>query len=468
MCNEGPWTHVNDDELGVQSVAGRRQRFPHLCSYELNVKRAKFRAPRVDPPAKPLGHNDLIRLGQSPDSQESVSPVQDHHVVHRESWPTLDSPIPVLSVYRLASFPMLQSDRHRFYLDHFIANTANLYFPLQPDAALSLVMPTAENSPCMLGAMVAASCSHYFRLKGNQDSRTIAIAATVQSLSSLRETITTPTTGTQSAAILPTTLMLATTCVCAGDTATFRQHLDGALHIIQRDGIRHTLDPLWWLSRKWLVHLLLMNRLSGLPLPSQQRKASEWSQLLMSMPDFGQIDVATGLSRDLVAALDEVCELKRFLGGEDARARSLETRLIVFANKTAPRAASHELRTELECSHSLFTNATLLSLYRRVDELPKTHPKVQAAVESTILLLQKIDTRSRVNMQLLWPLVTAGCEATNDDDRNFIVERMEALTERGLGGCGNVIQFMKDYWETRGDTRWDVFAQQRQMDMVLF
>ncbi|KAF4458887.1 hypothetical protein FALBO_14363 [Fusarium albosuccineum] len=385
---------------------------------------------------------------------------------------------------------MLQSDRHRFYLDHFIANTANLYFPLQPDAALSLVMPTAENSPCMLGAMVAASCSHYFRLKGNQDSRTIAIAATVQSLSSLRETITTPTIGSQSAAILPTTLMLATTCVCAGDTATFRQHLDGALHIIQRDSIRHTLDPLWWLSRKWLVHLLLMNRLSGLPLPSQQRKASEWSQLLMSMPDFGQIDVATGLSRDLVAALDEVCELsdsrtrtshqasvededscgeqETAFKGRDARARSLETRLVGFTNKTAPRAASHELRTELECSHSLFTNATLLSLYRRVDELPKTHPKVRAAVESTILLLQKIDNRSRVNMQLLWPLVTAGCEATNDDDRNFIVERMEALTERGLGGCGNVIQFMKDYWETGGDTRWDVFAQQRQMDMVLF
>lgn len=372
-----------------------------------------------------------------------------------------------------------------------------VYFPLRPETTLSLIIPTAQENPFMLEAIVAASCSHYCRLTGNERARTAAIAATVGSLSTLRDTITTPTTASQSSAMLSTMLLLATTCVCAGDTAAFRKHLDGALHIVEHDSVRHASDALWWLSLKWLVHLLLMNRLSELPLTTRRRKRHfDWDRPLASMPDFGQIDVLTGLSRDLVNILEGVCGLcdpncslqnvaKPCMSAEDkdedgsvdeypvhqARtsfARSLERRLLKL--KDIPSSPIHDLtfRTELECCHSMFANATLLCLYRRVDELPKTHPKVQLAVDFITEAVQKIDKRSRANIQLLWPLLTAGCEAITDTQRSVIEDRIMAMSTRGHGSYNKVIWFMKLYWEEGGDSRWDVFSRQIGVDLILF
>ena len=236
------------------------------------------------------------------DTHTSLSIVQDAQttLVAYSPGQNLLTPSPTLSISYLSPSLTLQSDPRKIYFQHFVVHTASVYFPLQPDAALSLVIPAAESSPCMLGAMVAASSSQFFRLRGNPDSRNAAIMATMESLASLREAITVPAFGSQGVAILPTTLMLATTCVCAGDTATFRKHLNGALHIVRRDRSRHSLEPLWWLSLKWLVHLLLMNSLSGLPLATRQRKGFvDWDYLLTCMPVMAGLDPATCFSAGL-------------------------------------------------------------------------------------------------------------------------------------------------------------------------
>ncbi|KAF5989204.1 hypothetical protein FCOIX_62 [Fusarium coicis] len=331
--------------------------------------------------------------------------------------------------------------------------------------------------------MIAASSSQLFRMARNPESKSAAISATVECLGNLREAITTPGFGNLGVTILPTTLMLATTCVCAGDTTTFRKHLNGALHIVQRDKAKYSLDPLWWMSLKWLVHMLLMNRLSGLPLPSRQTKGFiDWDYLLTCMPDLGRIDLTSGFSRELVTALNMVCELSeprcmdidasgQLYGNglvRSAISHELELRLIELRKKTASTVTEMVLRTELETSHRLFTDATLLCLYRRVDELPKDDPKVQTAKKSIINSLQNIGKQSPVHAQLLWPLLAAGCEATAHGERTIVVETMESMTARGLGSYDNVLEFMRDYWKNGGDMRWDLFAKQTGKDLVLF
>ncbi|KAM0324392.1 hypothetical protein ACHAQA_008174 [Verticillium albo-atrum] len=391
---------------------------------------------------------------------------------------------------------MLRSDRHRFHFDHFIANTANIYFPLQPNTILSFVIPVAENHGYMLGAFLAASYSHYFRLGGNEISRTASIEATVETLASLRGAITTTATGNEGMAVLSTSLLLATTCLCAGDTDTYRKHLDGALLIVERDGWRYTSNPLWAFSIKWLVHLLLMNRVSGLPLPPQQESSAlDWALLLSSLPGTGQVDEATGLSYELVSILNEVCDLSdldsqtpdasvsstyawtetEVTGTElvlsspsDANPHSLETRLFLARANKPLHNTDVTAHTELQCSHSLFTDATLLCLYRRVHDLPKHHIKVQNTVTSIIASLQKIDEHSQANIPLLWPLLAAGCEATTDIQRSFIADRMVAMGSHGLGNCLIVLGFMRRYWAEGGDSRWNDFAKRIGMDLVLF
>ncbi|KAF5689970.1 hypothetical protein FDENT_4129 [Fusarium denticulatum] len=483
----------------------RCYKYPHLCSYELSVK--NFRVAKRKPannaqittrPSStnetaserqlslgPVTSNQLISYSDTSDTFESnfLSPsILNDSSEFLFSFPAVSPPRLSISI-SLPSSPPLRSDPRRIYFQHFVAHTATVYWPLQPDMALSLILPAADLSPCIMGAMIAASSSQLFRIARNPESKSAAILATMECLANLREAITTPGFGDLGVAILPTTLMLATTCVCAGDTTTFRKHLDGALHIVQRDKSKYSLDPLWWLSLKWLVHLLLMNRLSGLPLPSRQTKGFiDWDYLLTCMPDLGRIDLTSGFSRELVTALNMVCELfepycmnvnaSGQLDGCDlvrsAHSHELELRLIELRKKTASTVTDVVLRIELETSHRLFTDATLLCLYRRVDELPKHNPKVQIAVKSIIDSLQNISKQSPVHAQLLWPLLAVGCDSTTHAERTIVVETMESMTARGLGSYDNVLEFMRDYWKNGGDMRWDLFAKQTGKDLILF
>ncbi|KAF5545440.1 hypothetical protein FPHYL_10745 [Fusarium phyllophilum] len=486
----------------------RCYKYPHLCSYELSVKsfRVAKRKPVKDAQIMTLQSlndeaaseqqvslasssvatsNQLISYTATPDTFENnflSSPIQGDSSEFLFYFPAVSPPRLKISL-SFPSSPPLRSDPRRIYFQHFVAHTATVYWPLQPEIALSLILPAADLSPCIMGAMIAASSSQLFRMARNLESKSAAISATVECLGNLREAITTPGFGGLGVTILPTTLMLATTCVCAGDTTTFRKHLNGALHIVQRDKAKYSLDPLWWMSLKWLVHLLLMNRLSGLPLPSRQTKGFiDWDYLLACMPDLGRIDLTSGFSRELVTALNMVCELSeprcmnadasgQLYGNDPARSAyslELELRLIELRKKTASTVTDVVLRTELETSHRLFTDATLLCLYRRVDELPKHNPKVQTAVKSIINSLQNIGKQSPVHAQLLWPLLAAGCDSTTHAERTIVVETMESMTARGLGSYDNVLEFMRDYWKNGGDMRWDLFAKQTGKDLVLF
>ncbi|KAF5258752.1 hypothetical protein FOXYS1_10641 [Fusarium oxysporum] len=381
-------------------------------------------------PSSVATSNQLISYTDMSDTFESnfiSSSIIDDPSDWLSHFPAESPPRHSLSI-SFPSSPPLRSDPRRIYFQHFVAHTATVYWPLQPDMALSLILPAADLSPCIMGAMIAASSSQLFRMARNPESRSAAITATVECLGNLREAITTPRFGDVGVTILPTTLMLATTCVCAGDTATFRKHLNGALHVVQRDKSKYSLDPLWWMSLKWLVHLLLMNRLSGLPLPSRQTKGFiDWDYLLTCMPDLGRIDLTSGFSRELVAALNMVCEL-----------------------------------SEPSCMNVDASGQV------RVDELPKDNPKVQTTVDSIITSLQKIDKQSPVHAQLLWPLLAAGCDSTTHAERTIVVETMESMTARGLGSYENVLEFMRDYWKNGGDMRWDLFAKQTGKDLVLF
>lgn len=486
----------------------RCYKYPHLCSYELSVK--NFRVVKRKPanntqittwpsstgeiaserqvslaPSSVVTPNQLISYTNTSDTFESdflSQSILNDSSEFLFSFPAASPPRLSISL-SLPSSPPLRSDPRRIYFQHFVAHTATVYWPLQPIMALSLILPAADLSPCIMGAMIAASSSQLFRMVRNPESKSAAISATVECLGSLREAITSPGFGDLGVTILPTTLMLATTCVCAGDTTTFRKHLNGALHIVQRDKTKYSLDPLWWMSLKWLVHMLLMNRLSGLPLPSRQTKGFiDWEYLLTCMPDLGRIDLTSGFSRELVTALNRVCELSeprcldidasgQLHGNGLARSaisHELELQLIELRKKTASTVTDTVLRTELETSHRLFTDATLLCLYRRVDELPKDNLKVQTAVKSIINSLQNIHKQSPVHAQLLWPLFAAGCDSTAHAERTIVVETMESMIARGLGSCENVLEFMRDYWKNGGDMRWDLFAKQTGKDLVLF
>ncbi|KAH7025649.1 fungal-specific transcription factor domain-containing protein, partial [Microdochium trichocladiopsis] len=337
---------------------------------------------------------------------------------------------------------ILRHQTQRFYLHHFIRSTASIYFPLQSEEFLRFVLTIGESSACMLGAVLVASCHHHVRLKGDENSEFAATEATVQTLSSLQTAISAPRS---QSGTLATSLMLATTCLCTGDTVTYRQHLEGARMFAQEVGALSTTDELWSFDIKWLAHLLLMDQVSSSPNTFSWRKRPiNWVQLAQAMPSPGEIDPTTYLSFDLITIIDEICDCSHLPVDSIAeeRAQILECRLSDLRSQV-----SHEtqVQSQLVLVHLLYSDAALLTLYIRLLGLDRNDLRVVSILASMQSTLSKIDKYSTANIPLLWPLLVGGCEARSDAERQTFAGRMAAMATHGVGNCNIVLSFMRKY-----------------------
>lgn len=371
----------------------------------------------------------------------------------------------------MKAFPSLHHAGQRFYLHHFITTTAAIYFPLCRETFLQLILGVSESSACMLGAVLVASCSHHARLKNDHESQVATIEATLQTLSSLQRSLERSEVGDGT---LATTLMLATTCLCAGQTATCRQHVDGAIRIVEAQGTQPKTSDLWSFSIQWLAQLSLMDKLSKLPSSTLVRKEVHLDQLLARIPGIHMIEPATAPSFRLMILADEVWRLA------DARTSGLDNETF-----TARCVESLELQLLAECEntnmpidnpiaaqwrqlHHLFAGACLLYLYRQVLELPSECSSVQATVSRMTAQAQCIDKLSHLNTSLLWPFLAAGCEARTEEQRHFYAERLTKMEDHGVGSCRRVREVMTKYWMAGASSRWDIFAQRIGADVILF
>jgi hypothetical protein len=148
----------------------------------------------------------------------------------------------------------------------------------------------------------------------------------------------------------------------------------------------------------------------------------------------------------------------------------IESQLQGLFERTAASGGAHNpvVGQEMRNTHRLFVYAALLHLYRRVQDLPRNHPKVIHAVYMIIENLQRLPDNSTTNILLLWPLFSAGCEAEDPHQRCIIEERMKKMGLFGMGNVDRARRAMVEYWESGGDKRWDEFIDERGWDLALF
>lgn len=87
---------------------------------------------------------------------------------------------------------------------------------------------------------------------------------------------------------------------------------------------------------------------------------------------------------------------------------------------------------ELLATNDAFHLAASVHLYRRVLNYPSKHPKVQRAVAAIIGAMHKVRHNGDAENCLLFPLFTAGCEATQDVHRQYTLARMKAVEKIGM------------------------------------
>ncbi|KAF8451530.1 fungal-specific transcription factor domain-containing protein [Terfezia claveryi] len=87
---------------------------------------------------------------------------------------------------------------------------------------------------------------------------------------------------------------------------------------------------------------------------------------------------------------------------------------------------------ELMATNDAFHLAASVHLYRRVLNYPSKNGKVQRAVASIIGAMHKVRHHGDAENCLLFPLFTAGCEATQEIHRAYTLKRMQAVEKIGM------------------------------------
>ncbi|ODV98237.1 hypothetical protein PACTADRAFT_19721, partial [Pachysolen tannophilus NRRL Y-2460] len=103
-----------------------------------------------------------------------------------------------------------------------------------------------------------------------------------------------------------------------------------------------------------------------------------------------------------------------------------------------------------DISHQAYVNAALLAIVTRLVGLPKEAPFVQELVHKIISLIHFLDSanpsRSYNSMLVQWPMLEAGINCIDSNDRIKIERFFRLLAELGAGSAGYSLKKIKRAW----------------------
>ncbi|KAJ5160236.1 uncharacterized protein N7482_007240 [Penicillium canariense] len=400
--------------------------------------------------------------------------------------------------------PIISSSETRFFLHHYINNTAGVIFPLSLKAnpLSEALLQSAMNSSHLLYAFLACASSHYISLRGDPTGEMTKSVTkfTNAALNGLRLAMIDPNQAGK-LSTLTTALALCTSDVISGGLNTWRIHLSGASNLIasvfelqSNDDSVSTQDPTKLFLIKWFALLDIFAGVGGLRKSSNA--GSYWS-LPTSNDTGGYIDEWTGYSLELIPIMAEIGKMARIQrkrskvisldddGSEDEAAseqsrmetvediQRVESQIYALYDRTThpdldSNPATKTTAQEMRHIHRIFLHTNLLHLYRRVQGLPKEHPKPAHAIHMVIELLLKIRSTSMANILCLWPVFTVGCETEDEFQRQIIKDRLANMEAFGMGNVQSARKAMAEYWECGAKERWDIWLEDRGFDLSLF
>lgn len=127
-------------------------------------------------------------------------------------------------------------------------------------------------------------------------------------------------------------------------------------------------------------------------------------------------------------------------------------------------SSDYDNREEMFAMNEAFHWAGHIHLQRIVLCKQSDHPDVQVPVSKIMELLQKIKRGGPAEVCLLFPIFTAGCEISRDNEvgrewRKEVLERMKRLDSSGMAQMGRARILMENVWEKGGGRSWAEVAE---------
>ncbi|KKK13888.1 hypothetical protein ARAM_004226 [Aspergillus rambellii] len=320
----------------------------------------------------------------------------------------------------------------------------------------TLVWPLAKDTPALHHAIFALAAFH--SSKENPSLR-------VHGVNHMRQSITCMVQDIQSMradSALATSLALAFADTWDQHTRTCIQHLRGAKALVsqvvefglQGGVFGGDLSRVRFLYNTW-QYMDVIARLTS----REENGEWEFDAPFLQLPDntVHEIDPLMGCATTLFPLINQVARLIQRVRQTESNSISLISQAIELKRLVEqwepsdlfepPEDPTSEVQHSIQTAHA-YRWATLLYLHQAVPEMPSEPASLLA--KRVLILLATVPPSSRTTIIQMFPLLVAGCETDQEEDRNWVLIRWSAIQSRlMLGSIDRCIEVVREVWARR-------------------
>lgn len=321
----------------------------------------------------------------------------------------------------------------------------------------TLIWPLAKDTPALYHAISSLAAFHSCR--ENPEMR-------VQGVEHMRQSITFMVQDIQNMrtdAALATSLALAFADTWDQHTRTCIEHLRGARALVSqvlRAGMQHgfsseELERVRFLYNTWFY----MDVIARLTSRDECDDSHDVDFPIFQLPRDAvhEIDPLMGCAVTLFPLINQVARLIQRVRKSETNSISLISQAIELKRLVEqweppplfepPEDPLSEVQHSIQTAHA-YQWATLLYLHQAIPEMP-SEPASELA-KRVLILLATVPASSRTTIIQMFPLLAAGCEAEEEEDRNWILSRWMVIQSRlMLGGIDRCLEVVREVWSRR-------------------
>lgn len=327
----------------------------------------------------------------------------------------------------------------------------------------TLVWPLARDSPALYHAIASMTAFHTSKEKPT---------LRVDGMEHMRRSIRSLATGIEKMrtdTALATTLVLAFSESWDQHISTGIEHLRGARILVNQALVQHQkrnisgddLARLRFLCNTW-VYMDVIARLTSV----DDDESSDFDHILaplntssMLSTNSHEIDPLMGCASTLFPLIGKVANLCRKVRKVESNSIAIISQAIELKEAIVqwsppplvmierPEDPTSEIQHALQTAEA-YRYATLLYLHQAVPEIP-SWTSAQLA-KKVLVYLATVPLSSRLVIVQIYPLLAAGCEAHEKEDRQWVEERWQSMASRmWIGNIDRCWEVMQEVWSRR-------------------
>ena len=405
------------------------------------------------------------------DEIEEIPRLLDHNWLIRQNSPTLSSSKSDSPSFEAPTFmfnqPKFDANSPEMIIQQFDRNTCGILSVRDGPTEnpwRTIVYPLARDSPALFHAISSMTAFHSSRLTPNMK---------IHGMDHMRRSIEALVSGINN---MPTDTALATTLVLAFaeswdvHISTGIKHLQGAkalmhkaLTTTQKRTSQETAR-MRFLFNTW-VYMDVIARLTSVDFDeSNDFETALWPEDILGTSV--EIDPLMGCAATLFPLIGRVANLVRKVRTVPnnsidiiSQASEMKSKIEAWmppAFFSQPEDPTCEIQNALQTAEA-YRWATLLYLHQAVPELPSRTAGTLA--NKVLVCLATVPLTSRTVIVHIYPLLAAGCEASRQEDRDWVRDRWLAMSARmQIGNIDRCLEVVKEVWHRRDQAKAELRA----------